>query len=89
METIGSCGMPSAFDCRRPIGTKAVEQTISAARPRLAICTLSWTLHDVHEPQSPDPAITSSHCSASSAMTASVAGTVATGLRRLITDFTP
>ena len=41
----------------------AVEQMVSAGLPRFAISTLSWILHDVQEPQSPDPVITRSTCS--------------------------
>jgi hypothetical protein len=41
----------------------AVEQMVRAALPRFTISTLSWILHDVHEPQSPDPVITRSQCS--------------------------
>ena len=39
---------------------KAVEQMVSAARPRLAASTLSWTLHDVHDPQSAEAVMTAS-----------------------------
>jgi len=61
----------------------------TAARPRLAISTLSWTLHDAQEPQSPDPAITTSHSPASSARTSAGAGTDATiiGAEFLAEDF--
>jgi hypothetical protein len=61
MTAIGSSGLPRAFACARPSVVKAVEQMATAARPLFAISTLSWTLHDAHDPQSPEPAITTSH----------------------------
>jgi hypothetical protein len=61
MTAIGNSGFPSAFACARPSVVNAVEQMVTAARPRFAISTLSWTLHDAHDPQSPEPAITTSH----------------------------
>lgn len=89
MTAIGSAGLPSAFACARPSVRNAVEQTVTAARPRFATSTLSWTLHDAHDPQSPDPAITTSHWSASSRTISSGAGTEAECFRRLMTCFTP
>ena len=89
MTAIGSFANPSAEACARPRVINAVEQIVSAARPRLAISTLSWILHDVQDPQSPDPVITKSHCSASSLTTASGAGTDAERFWRLITRLTP
>jgi len=53
--------LPSAFACARPSVRNAVEQMVTAARPCFATSTLSWTLHDAHDPQSPEPAITTSH----------------------------
>ena len=89
MTAIGSLANPSADACARPSVTNAVEQMVSAALPRLAISTLSWILHDVHEPQSPDPVITRSHCSANSLTTASGAGTDAERFWRFTTRLTP
>jgi hypothetical protein len=61
MTAIGNAGLPSAFACARPSVRNAVEQMVTAARPCFATSTLSWTLHDAHDPQSPEPAITTSH----------------------------
>ena len=86
---IGSAGSPRADACARPNVVNAAEQIVTAARPRFATSTLSWTLHDVHDPQSPDPVMTRSHCPASSATIGSGAGTEAECFLRLMTCFTP
>ena len=75
---MGICGMPRALHCILPIRVKAVEQMIRANLPRFKICTLSWTLHDVHEPQSPEPVMTKSQSRTIPAMTSSLAGIVVT-----------
>ncbi len=75
ITTTGSSAKPSFEACARPIVTNAVEQIVKAAVPRRAISTLSWTLHDVQEPQSPEPAMTRSHCCAYASMTSADAGT--------------
>jgi len=89
ITAIGSAGLPSAFACARPSVWNAVEHTVTAARPRFAISTLSWTLHDAQDPQSPEPAMTTSHSSASSRSTSSGAGTEAERFRRFTTRVTP
>ena len=89
MTAIGSAGFPSAFAWARPRVRNAVEHTVTAALPRFAISTLSWTLHDAHDPQSPEPAITTSHWSESSLTISCGAGTEAELFRRLMTCFTP
>ena len=89
MTAIGSSALPSAFACARPNVRNAVEQTATAARPRFATSILSWTLHDAHDPQSPEPAITTSHWSASSLTISSGAGTEAERFLRLMILFTP
>ncbi len=89
ITAIGSPAFPSAFACARPSVRNAVEQTVTAARPRFSISMLSWTLHDAHDPQSPEPAITTSHWSASSLTISSGAGTEAERFLRLMTCFTP
>ena len=53
------------------------------------ISTLSWTLHDVQEPQSPEPVMTRSHSRASSSITCAVAGIDAPRLARLTMVLTP
>src|SRR3990172_4155336 len=82
-------GQPSALAWARPSVVNAVEQITKAESPSFAASTLSWTLHDVQEPQSPDPVMTASHCSVSSFITASVAAWDALRLRRLMTLATP
>jgi len=69
MTAIGSKALPSARAWARPRVWKAVEHTVSAALPCLATSMLSWILHDVHEPQSPEPAITTSQSTSESAST--------------------
>ena len=78
---MGSRAKPSFAAWARPIPTNAVEQIVNAALPRRAISTLSWTLHDVQEPQSPEPAITRSHSRANWSSTSAAAGTDAARLR--------
>ena len=75
ITAIGRSGAPSAFCCARPRPMKLVEQTVNAAFARFAISTLSWILHDVQDPQSPEPVITASQRSAMSFNTASSTGT--------------
>ena len=70
---IGRSGAPSADCCARPSVTNAVEQTVREGLPRFATSTLSWTLHDVQEPQSPDPAMTTSHSAVRASSAASPA----------------
>jgi hypothetical protein len=64
MTAIGISGYPSAAACERPSVSKAVEQIASAGSLRFAASTVSWILHDVQDPQSPDPVITASQFSA-------------------------
>ena len=82
MTAIGKSGDPSAFCCARPRPLKLVEQTVSAALPRFAASTLSWILHDVHDPQSPDPVMITSACATSSFIMASDRPCDALRLRR-------
>lgn len=89
MTAIGSAGQPSARACAVPSVRNAVEQMVTAAVPRFTASMLSWTLHDVHDPQSPEPVITRSHSSATSRSMASGAGTEAVFFRRLMTRLTP
>ena len=89
ITAIGSFGLPSAPACARPSVMNAVEQTATAAQPRFAISTLSWTLHDAHDPQSPDPVMTRSHSSASSLTISAGAGMDAEVFLRLMTRVTP
>ena len=89
MTAIGRSGTPSALPCARPNPWKLVEQTVSPILPRFETSTLSWILHDVHEPQSPEPVMTASQSATSSDINASGAGMDALCLRRLTTVATP
>jgi hypothetical protein len=53
-----------------------------AGVPAFAISIESWRLHDVHDPQSAEPAKTTSHSFASSTMISGAAGVDALALRR-------
>jgi len=89
MIAMGSAAWPRARACARPSVSKAVEQTVSAALPCLVTSMLSWTLHDEQEPQSPEPAMTTSHSALSAAIIAGSAGIEAEVLRRFTTRATP
>jgi hypothetical protein len=88
MTAIDKSPWPSAFACARPRTVKAVEQIVTAASPRFAASTLSWILHDVQDPQSPDPVMMASHFAVMSCSTASPTGTWP-GLRCFTTPATP
>ena len=60
---MGRSGQPSALAWARPSVVNAAEQITREESPSFTASTLSWTLHDVQEPQSPDPVITTSHFS--------------------------
>jgi hypothetical protein len=60
-----------------------------AAVPPLASSMASWRLHDVQDPQSAEPAKTTSQVLLSSAITSGAAGVAALALRRCTTAFTP
>ncbi len=89
MTAIGRPGWPSAFACARPRVVNAVEQITRDDRPRFAASTLSWTLHDAQDPQSPEPVMTTSQASLTSRSISGGAGMEAADLRRLMIAFTP
>ena len=89
ITAMGSPGRPSAEAWARPSVVKAVEQIVTAARPCFAASTPSWTLHDAHDPQSPEPVITTSHSPVISRSISSGAGTEAERFRRFTTRATP
>ena len=89
MRAIGRSSMPSAFCWARPNPWKLSEHTVMAAMPCFVISTLSWTLHDVQEPQSPEPVMTRSQVSASSRSIPAGAGIDALRLRIFTTRATP
>ena len=57
--------------------------------PRLATSSESWRLHDVQEPQSPEPAKTRSQSFASPSMISSAAAVDALAFFRCTTALTP
>ena len=61
---------------------KTVVPMSPAGVPAFAISIESWRLHDVQDPQSAEPAKTTSHSFAISAMSSSGAGVEALALRR-------
>ena len=89
ITAMGRSGRPSADAWACPRVVKAVEQIVTAARPCFAASTLSWTLHDAHDPQSPEPVITRSHSPVTSRSISSGAGTDAERFLRFITRATP
>lgn len=89
MTAIGRSGRPRAFACARPSVVNAVEQIAIAALPRFAASTLSWTLHDAQDPQSPEPVMTTSQASLTSRSISGGAGMEAADLRRLTMALTP
>ena len=60
----------------------AVVAMSPAGVPSLATSNASWRLHDVQDPQSPEPAKTTSQALASSAMISGAAGLDTVALRR-------
>ena len=60
-----------------------------AGVPAFASSIVSWRLHDVQDPQSAEPAKTTSHSFASSSMIAWAAGVDALAFRRCTTRSTP
>ena len=61
---------------------KTVVPTSPAGVPAFAISMASWRLHDVQDPQSAEPAKTTSHSFASATMISGAAGVEALALRR-------
>ena len=89
MTISGSPDTPSAASSLTASPWKAVVPIRPAGVPALATSMASWRLHDVHAPQSPEPAKTTSHAFASSAISSGGAATAAFALRRRRTAVTP
>ncbi len=89
MTSKGSPETPSADSSLTARPWKAVVAMRPAAVPLFASSMASWRLHDVHDPQSAEPAKTTSHCLLSSAITSGAAGVEALALRRCTTVLTP
>ena len=68
---------------------KTVVPMSPAGVPAFAISIESWRLHDVQDPQSAEPAKTTSHSFAIATMISAAAGVEALALRRCITFATP
>ena len=89
MTSNGSPETPSEASSLTARPWNAVVAMRPAAVPLFASSMASWRLHDVHDPQSAEPAKTTSHCLLSSAMTSGAAGVEALALRRCTTALTP
>ena len=89
MSSSGSPDTPRADSSLRASPWNAVVAMRPAAVPLRASSMASWRLHDVHDPQSAEPAKTTSHCLLSSAITSGAAGVDALALRRCTTALTP
>ena len=89
MTSRGRPVAPSALSSLTARPWNAVVAMRPAAVPLFASSMASWRLHDVHDPQSAEPAKTTSHCLLSSAITSGAAGVEALALRRCTTALTP
>lgn len=87
--TIGSPTAPSDFTSLSASPWNAVVAMSPAAVPAFATSTASWRLHDVQDPQSPEPANTMSHRFASSATRSGAAGVAAFAFLRWTISRTP
>jgi hypothetical protein len=57
----GKSDMPSCAASIFPIAANTSVQMTAVGTPAFWSSTASWTLHDVQDPQSPDPVMTTSH----------------------------
>ena len=89
MTISGSPDTPSAASSLTASPWNAVVPMSPAGVPSFATSMASWRLHDVHDPQSPEPAKTTSHSLASSATSSAGAAVEALALRRRTTALTP
>jgi predicted component of type VI protein secretion system len=89
MTSKGSPETPSEDSSLTARPWNAVVAMRPAAVPLFASSMASWRLHDVHDPQSAEPAKTTSHSLLSSAITSGAAGVEALALRRCTTALTP
>ena len=80
---------PSADSSLTARPWKAVVAISPAGVPAFASSMVSWRLHDVQDPQSAEPAKTTSHSLLSDAITSGAAGVEALALRRCTTALTP
>jgi len=76
--------MPPIFDIALPLDINGSVHITAVGTPIFSRVIPSCTLHDEHEPQSPDAVITTSHCSTSSLNISSGQGRDAFPLFRLM-----
>jgi hypothetical protein len=89
MTSSGRPETPRALSSLTASPWNAVVAMRPAAVPPFASSMASWRLHDVHDPQSAEPAKTTSQALLSSAMSSGAAGVDAFALRRCSTAVTP
>lgn len=89
MMSSGRPETPSEASSLRARPRNAVVAMRPAAVPLLASSMASWRLHDVQDPQSAEPAKTTSQVLLSSAITSGAAGVAALALRRCTMLRTP
>jgi hypothetical protein len=89
MTSSGMPVAPSALSSLTASPWNAVVAMRPAAVPVLASSMASWRLHDVQDPQSAEPAKTTSQTLPISAMSSGGAGVAAFALRRCTIVFTP
>ena len=79
---IGRSGMPKERRSTLPSRWKRWLHTVTVGMPRRSSSTASWILHEVQEPQSPNPTTATATVAANSSTTCGSAGMEAVGLRR-------
>ena len=89
MTSRGRPETPSADSSLTASPWNAVVAMRPAAVPPFASSMASWRRHDVHDPQSAEPAKTTSHSLPSAAISSGAAGVEALALRRCTTALTP
>ena len=89
MTSSGRPPTPSADSSLTARPWNAVVAISPAGVPAFASSMASWRLHDVHDPQSAEPAKTTSQCLPSSPISSAAAGVEAFALRRCSTALTP
>ena len=89
MTSSGKPATPSADSSLTARPWNAVVAISPAGVPAFASSIVSWRLHDVHDPQSAEPAKTTSHRLLSSATISGAAAVAALALRRCTTALTP
>ena len=87
--TTGSSGSPRAADWARARGRNSSVPTTTQATPLASSSAASWTLHDVHDPQSADAVSATRALLAISSRTAAVALTDEPGLLHTRTPRAP